>query len=162
MSELKTQSGDKLEIGAVSEELLEKYNRPGPRYTSYPTAPVWKDDFGPGESRRILRAGGRACDAAIAVHASSLLREPLSFLRVQRIDPEGQERRGSLPCVAQKRNRARSGPGLQEAAGDSIPLGRRHADLPDACADGRAISSTHARGFRSRRMPRSESKWTRG
>ena len=30
----------------VSEELLERYNRPGPRYTSYPTAPVWVDNFG--------------------------------------------------------------------------------------------------------------------
>jgi oxygen-independent coproporphyrinogen-3 oxidase len=29
----------------VSEEFLAKYNRPGPRYTSYPTAPVWQDDF---------------------------------------------------------------------------------------------------------------------
>lgn len=31
----------------LSDATLEKYNRPGPRYTSYPTAPVWKDDFGP-------------------------------------------------------------------------------------------------------------------
>jgi oxygen-independent coproporphyrinogen-3 oxidase len=31
----------------ISEALLEKYNRPGPRYTSYPTTPVWKDNFGP-------------------------------------------------------------------------------------------------------------------
>jgi coproporphyrinogen III oxidase-like Fe-S oxidoreductase len=31
----------------VSEEFVERYNRPGPRYTSYPTAPVWKDSFGP-------------------------------------------------------------------------------------------------------------------
>jgi len=49
MSDLKTKHGETLEIGAVSEALLEKYNRPGPRYTSYPTAPVWKDDFGPGD-----------------------------------------------------------------------------------------------------------------
>ncbi|QQS45714.1 MAG: oxygen-independent coproporphyrinogen III oxidase [Acidobacteriota bacterium] len=26
--------------------LLEKYNKPGPRYTSYPTAPEWNDNFG--------------------------------------------------------------------------------------------------------------------
>src|SRR3989454_10966972 len=32
---------------AISEEFLNKYNRPGPRYTSYPTAPVWNDSFGP-------------------------------------------------------------------------------------------------------------------
>jgi oxygen-independent coproporphyrinogen III oxidase len=38
---------DKIEIANVSDAFLEKHNRPGPRYTSYPTAPVWKDDFGP-------------------------------------------------------------------------------------------------------------------
>lgn len=38
---------EKLDIGQVSEAFVEKYNRPGPRYTSYPTAPIWKDDFGP-------------------------------------------------------------------------------------------------------------------
>jgi len=38
---------DKLNIGQVSDAFVEKYNRPGPRYTSYPTAPVWKEDFGP-------------------------------------------------------------------------------------------------------------------
>jgi oxygen-independent coproporphyrinogen-3 oxidase len=36
-----------LDIGQISDAFLEKYNRPGPRYTSYPTAPVWKEDFGP-------------------------------------------------------------------------------------------------------------------
>jgi oxygen-independent coproporphyrinogen-3 oxidase len=29
----------------VTEEFLARYNRPGPRYTSYPTAPVWRDRF---------------------------------------------------------------------------------------------------------------------
>jgi len=29
----------------VSEEFLARYNRPGPRYTSYPTAAVWNDSF---------------------------------------------------------------------------------------------------------------------
>jgi len=31
----------------ISEEFLARYNRPGPRYTSYPTAPVWQDNIGP-------------------------------------------------------------------------------------------------------------------
>jgi oxygen-independent coproporphyrinogen-3 oxidase len=31
----------------ISEEFLARYNRPGPRYTSYPTAPVWQDNVGP-------------------------------------------------------------------------------------------------------------------
>lgn len=29
----------------ATKELLQKYDRPGPRYTSYPTAPVWKTGF---------------------------------------------------------------------------------------------------------------------
>ena len=33
----------------VTSEFLEKYNVPGPRYTSYPTAPEWNDDFGPSD-----------------------------------------------------------------------------------------------------------------
>jgi oxygen-independent coproporphyrinogen-3 oxidase len=37
----------------VSEEFLARYNRPGPRYTSYPTAPVWNDSFGPADLERV-------------------------------------------------------------------------------------------------------------
>jgi oxygen-independent coproporphyrinogen III oxidase len=37
----------------ISEEFLGRYNRPGPRYTSYPTAPVWNDSFGPTELERV-------------------------------------------------------------------------------------------------------------
>jgi len=33
----------------VDEEFVNRYNRPGPRYTSYPTAPVWTDAFGTNE-----------------------------------------------------------------------------------------------------------------
>jgi len=38
----------------VSEEFLAKYNRPGPRYTSYPTAPVWNDSFGPSDLEMVF------------------------------------------------------------------------------------------------------------
>lgn len=34
---------------SVGEEFVNRYNRPGPRYTSYPTAPVWTDTFGANE-----------------------------------------------------------------------------------------------------------------
>jgi oxygen-independent coproporphyrinogen-3 oxidase len=37
----------------VSEEFLARYNRPGPRYTSYPTAPVWNDAFGPADLETV-------------------------------------------------------------------------------------------------------------
>jgi len=37
----------------VGEDFLAKYNRPGPRYTSYPTAPVWNDAFGPADLEKV-------------------------------------------------------------------------------------------------------------
>src|SRR5580692_7609375 len=37
----------------VDETFLSRYNRPGPRYTSYPTAPVWNDSFGPADLERV-------------------------------------------------------------------------------------------------------------
>jgi oxygen-independent coproporphyrinogen-3 oxidase len=37
----------------VSEEFLSRYNRPGPRYTSYPTAPVWNDSFSPDDLEKV-------------------------------------------------------------------------------------------------------------
>jgi oxygen-independent coproporphyrinogen III oxidase len=44
----------------VSEEFLAKYNRPGPRYTSYPTAPVWNDAFGPADLEKAHADADRA------------------------------------------------------------------------------------------------------
>jgi oxygen-independent coproporphyrinogen-3 oxidase len=44
----------------VSEEFLARYNRPGPRYTSYPTAPVWNDAFGPGDLEKVHEEAERA------------------------------------------------------------------------------------------------------
>ena len=38
----------------VDLDLLKKYNRPGPRYTSYPTAPHFHESFGPEEYRQEI------------------------------------------------------------------------------------------------------------
>src|SRR5215472_4733898 len=43
----------------VDEEFLAKYNRPGPRYTSYPTAPVWNDSFGIDDLEKIHAEANR-------------------------------------------------------------------------------------------------------
>ncbi len=52
---------------ASVERLVSRYDVPGPRYTSYPTAPVWTDDFGAREFGSALgSASGR--DLAIYVH----------------------------------------------------------------------------------------------
>ena len=44
----------------VGEDFLAKYNRPGPRYTSYPTAPVWNDTFGSADLERVHEEAERA------------------------------------------------------------------------------------------------------
>ena len=44
----------------VSEDFLARYNRPGPRYTSYPTAPVWNDSFGPADLETVHAEADRA------------------------------------------------------------------------------------------------------
>ena len=45
--------------------LLARYDRPGPRYTSYPTAPVWTDAFGEAE---LCAALARSAGDKIAVY----------------------------------------------------------------------------------------------
>ena len=46
-------------IENVDLSLLKKYDRPGPRYTSYPTAPVWTEEFGEKEAREALDESNR-------------------------------------------------------------------------------------------------------
>ncbi len=57
---------DKIDLKRV-EELVRKYDRPGPRYTSYPTAPEWRNDYDPAEYIEALKK------------ASGEVDEPLSF-----------------------------------------------------------------------------------
>src|SRR5712671_5521234 len=48
---------DELRVGA---EFLARYNRPGPRYPRYPTAPVWTDPFGPDDLEHVHEEAERA------------------------------------------------------------------------------------------------------
>jgi oxygen-independent coproporphyrinogen-3 oxidase len=41
-------------LGRLTEETLTRFDVPGPRYTSYPTAPAWSDDFGRADYARAL------------------------------------------------------------------------------------------------------------
>jgi oxygen-independent coproporphyrinogen-3 oxidase len=45
--------------------LVRRYDRAGPRYTSYPTAPVWNERFGPAELRAALR---RAAPGPLSIY----------------------------------------------------------------------------------------------
>lgn len=52
------------------EQLLRKYDRPGPRYTSYPTVPAWTDAFGPEDYAQKLReAAALGAEAPLSLYA---------------------------------------------------------------------------------------------
>ena len=48
----------------ISTAILDKYNQPGPRYTSYPTALEWDDSFGEAELRAALGQSNRKTNPA--------------------------------------------------------------------------------------------------
>ncbi|MDD3731683.1 MAG: oxygen-independent coproporphyrinogen III oxidase [candidate division Zixibacteria bacterium] len=52
---------------SVNRFLLHKYDRPGPRYTSYPTVPEWSEKFGPDDYIRALREASR-CDEPLSLY----------------------------------------------------------------------------------------------
>ncbi len=52
----------------VSPELLKKYDRPGPRYTSYPTALEWAEDFGPADYAAALDRAAAQVDEPLSVY----------------------------------------------------------------------------------------------
>ncbi len=54
---------------SVTAELLAKYDRPGPRYTSYPTVPAWREDFGPAQYQQALESGARQPQSPLSLYA---------------------------------------------------------------------------------------------
>jgi oxygen-independent coproporphyrinogen-3 oxidase len=52
----------------VTPDLLIRYDKPGPRYTSYPTAPEWKDGFGEPDYRRALADAASRPDEPLSVY----------------------------------------------------------------------------------------------
>jgi len=48
--------------------LIERYDRPGPRYTSYPTVPAWSTTFGPADYRSALQSIAPDDTLALYVH----------------------------------------------------------------------------------------------
>ena len=52
----------------ITPALLAKYDRPGPRYTSYPTVPEWTDAFSGSQYRDALREAAGAVDAPLSLY----------------------------------------------------------------------------------------------
>ena len=52
----------------ITAALLQKYDRPGPRYTSYPTVPEWHDDFDEEAHKTALTTAGEATDTPMSLY----------------------------------------------------------------------------------------------
>ncbi len=52
----------------ITPALLKKYDRPGPRYTSYPTAPKWHDGVGPDFYRQALAAAATQPERPLSLY----------------------------------------------------------------------------------------------
>ena len=52
----------------ISEDLLRKHDKPGPRYTSYPTAPEWRKEFPETEYRAALARAAKQVDTPLSIY----------------------------------------------------------------------------------------------
>lgn len=52
----------------VDLDLIRRYNQPGPRYTSYPTAPHFTEEYGPGDFAEDLNAGSTDAPLSLYLH----------------------------------------------------------------------------------------------
>lgn len=57
-----------VDFGLLTPELLQRYDRPGPRYTSYPTAPQFSDAFGEDEYREALGRVARTPEEPLSLY----------------------------------------------------------------------------------------------
>ncbi len=55
-------------LDGIDGELLAKYDRPGPRYTSYPTAPQFHEGFSQGDYRERLRMAATQPEQALSMY----------------------------------------------------------------------------------------------
>jgi oxygen-independent coproporphyrinogen III oxidase len=64
----------------ITAELLARHDRPGPRYTSYPTAVDFTDEFGPADHARRLGAASARIDEPVSLYVHlPFCRERCSF-----------------------------------------------------------------------------------
>ena len=49
-------------------KLVKKYDRPGPRYTSYPTVPNWTDEYGPDKFIETLKVASNKSDQPLSLY----------------------------------------------------------------------------------------------
>lgn len=99
----------------VDLDLIRRYNQPGPRYTSYPTAPHFTEAYGPDAFAEDLSRKGPPLSLYILPVALLLLR--LSYDGDPRPDR-------AVPVGPQARDQAREPASGPRSAGRADPLGR--------------------------------------
>lgn len=73
-------SADLRSPSEISVDLLHRYNVPGPRYTSYPTAPVWREGFDASGYARVLEeSGGSPTPAPLSLYVHLPFCETLCY-----------------------------------------------------------------------------------
>ena len=121
-----------VDFAGITPELLARYDRPGPRYTSYPTAPHFGPTRGggvPGGAGARRRAPRRP---AVAVRARAVLRGALHILRLQHRRGPAPRTGGALPGGGGARPGDRRRAPRRAPDPLAAPLGRRDADVSDA------------------------------
>ena len=115
-------------------DLLRRYDRPGPRYTSYPSAPQFSTRFTDADFRRAGGAQQPGADSArsVAVRARAVLLLTVLLLRMQSNHHARREPRRAV----RRTPGARSGDGGAAVRSRSrcraAALRRRHAELPES------------------------------
>ncbi len=59
---------DEVDFDSVTPELLARYDRPGPRYTSYPTAPQFSEDFDENDYSAALERAATATEQPLSLY----------------------------------------------------------------------------------------------
>ena len=121
-------------------DLLRRYDKPGPRYTSYPTAVEFHDGFGdarvPAAPRR---RGAHARRPAVALHPPAVLPGALLVLRVHRSSSPGSTRSPRGISTSWSARSACWPSTRRGGGGRAVPLGRRHANVPHVRSRWRAL-----------------------
>ena len=112
--------------------LLKKYDRPGPRYTSYPTAPIFQPTFTAEDFRNEIIATngpGTAADLSLYVHIPFC--DTLCFFcGCTMLVTRDRKRIDEYLRYLKKRDCPRRGTSGSGPEGHPAALGRRHTDAP--------------------------------
>ena len=148
---------------STMDELLARYDRPGPRYTSYPTAVEFHDGVNDAVYAESLARANTATGAPLSVYVHlPFCEERCAYCGCNVVITKHRGRGGALPGLPRSRDRHAGRAPAEPAPHLAAALGRRHADLLHAPRSWSACSRACRVTSRSRRTRRSASRSTRG